>query len=257
MCAGALSPALVQALQKKPRAKTPPAPPAKTATVETPTAFRAGERLDYKVLWSRYAVNAASLQIAVVERRPFESGEAWHFQALAHTVDTTRLIFTLDDQFDSYSAPGELASIQYEMYLREQGKSETSILRMSSGREPAPSSVAQARVPPGTRDPLGFLQYLRQVDWTRTPEIRSPVFDGRKVYEARAKLDSQRGNVAVPAGNFNAARVAVRVYERGKTEPMATFGVWLTVESARTPVLIEAEVPFGTARVELTRITTR
>jgi hypothetical protein len=259
VCAGVLSPALVPADQKKPQPKpkraSPPA--AKAAPAETPAPFRAGEELNYKVLWSRYSINAASLQIAVVERRPFESGEAWHFQALAHTVETTRLIFTLDDQFDSYSVPGELASIQYEMYLREQGKSESSKLRMSSGREPAPSSMAQARVPAGTRDPLGFLQYLRQVDWTRTPELRSPVFDGRKLYDVRAKLDTQRGSVAVPGGNFNASRVSVRVFERGKTEPMATFGLWLTLDAARTPVLIEAEVPFGTARVELTRIATR
>jgi uncharacterized protein DUF3108 len=252
-----LSPALLPAVQKKARAKPAPPPATKPTPPELPAPFRTGEELHYKVLWSRFAVNAASLQLAVVERRSFESGEAWHFQALAHTVETTRLLFTLDDQFDSYSVPGELASIQYEMYLREQGKSENSILRMSSGHEPAPNSIAQARVPPGTRDPLGFLQYLRQVDWTRTPEARSPVFDGRKLYDARARLDTKRGSVAVAGGNFDASRVSVRVFERGKAEPMATFGVWLTLDAARTPVLIEAEVPFGIARVELTRIATR
>jgi hypothetical protein len=256
-CACALNPALAFATQKKLRPKAPTPPAAKKIPPETPAPFHAGEELHYRVLWSRYAVNAASLQLAVVERRPFDSGEAWHFQAIAHTVETTRLIFALDDQFDSYSAPGDLVSLQYEMYLREQGKSENSILRMSSSRDPAPSSMAQARVPPGTRDALAFLQYLRQVDWARTPQIRSPVFDGRKLYDAQARLEKQSGSTSVPAGNFTASRVAVRVFERGKTEPMATFVVWLTLDAARTPVLFEADVPFGTARVELTRIATR
>ncbi len=238
--------------QKKPRPKTPAT--AKVRIAEPGARFRAGEQLNYRVLWSRYAVNAANLQLLVLERRPFYGKEAWHFQARAHTVDTVSLIYALDDQFDSYSAAGELVSLQYEMYLREQGKSENTVLRMSSDGNPAPSTVAQARVRPGTRDPLSFLHYLRQVDWARTPEIGCPVFDGRKLYEVRARLEAVRGEVIVPAGKFPASRIAVRVFERGRADPQASFGVWLALNAERTPVLIEAEVPFGSARVELTRV---
>ncbi len=253
-----LGPGFLLALQKKPKPGKASPPAAKTQPArEQPAAFRAGEQLDYRVLWSSFAVNAANIQLSVMERRPFYGTEAWHFQAQARTVETTRLVFQVDDQFDSYSAPGDLVSLQYEMYLHEQGKSESSVLRMSSAPTPAPSPVAQARVLPGTRDPLGFLYYLRQVDWTRTPETRSPVFDGRKLYEVRARLDTPRSNVNVPAGKFSASRIEVRVFEGGKQEPMATFGVWLALDGGRTPVLIEAEVPFGTARVELTRAASR
>ena len=235
--------------QRPARAKTA----RKADPAETLVPFRAGEKLDYRVLWSTFHVNAASVRLAVAERRPFYGREAWHFQAVAHTVEGMRLIFTLDDQFDSYTEPRDLASLQYEMYLREQGKKQDAIFQMSTEDDPAPATGAAVRVLPGTRDPLGLLFYLRAVDWRQSREVRCPVFDGKKLYQARARLELERDPVSVPAGNFAASRIGVRVYERGNQVEQARFTVWLAQNPSRTPVLIEAEVPLGTARVELTR----
>ena len=212
--------------------------------------FRAGEKLDYRVQWLKL-LNAATVRLAVAERRAFYGRQAWHFQALAHTIDVVRLLYTLDDQFDSYTEPATLASLQYEMYLREQGKREDSVFRMSTEGDPAPASISSVRVLPGTRDPLGFLYYLRAVDWRRTTEARCPVFDGRKLYEVRARLAAEREEVSVSAGKYAASRVEVRVYERGRELANTYFWVWLAHDAGRTPVLMEAEVPFGSARVEL------
>ncbi len=220
--------------------------------VEPPVPFRAGEALDYRVQWAQL-LNAATVRLAVAERRPFYGREAWHFRAMAHTIDPMRYLFVLDDQFDSYTDPLTLAGLQYEMYLREQGKREDSIFRLTTEGDPAPGIGSAVRVLPGTRDPLGFLYYLRAVDWQRTRDTRAPVFDGKKLYEVRARLDVDRGDVSVPAGSYSASRIEVRVYEHGREVPQTRFWVWLTRDARRTPVLMEAEVPFGSARVELTR----
>jgi hypothetical protein len=85
------------------------------------------------------------------------------------------MVFVLDDQFDSYSDAASMTSLQYEMHLNERGQKVDSIQRMTAtGREPAPPHATETRVLPGTRDPLGMLQYLRNVDWTKTAEVRSP-----------------------------------------------------------------------------------
>jgi Protein of unknown function (DUF3108) len=234
--------------QRKPQPKHP-APP-KSAELSAP--FHAAEAFEYRVQWSKL-VNAASVQLAVTERRPFYGREAWHFRAQAHTIDPMRYLFVLDDQFDSYSELATLASLQFEMYLREQGKREDVILPMSAEGDLAPGTGAAVRVLPGTRDALGYLYYLRAVDWQQARETRSPVFDGKKLYEARARLDLDRAEVTVSAGSYAASRIEVRVYERGREVPQTHFWIWLAQDARRTPVLLEAEVPFGTARVELTR----
>jgi len=226
-----------------------PARPAPDAVVP----FRSGEQLSFRVLWSKFAVNAAVLKLSVLERRNFFGRAAWHFRAQAQTVETTRLVYSLDDQFDSYTDAGQLISLQYEIYLREQGKQKKNIWRMSSQGSPAPPGATAARVPPGTRDPLGLLYALRAVDWKIAPEFRAPVFDGVHLYEVVARLGQAAGQVAVPAGTFKASRIDVRVFERGREMTDTRFALWLAQDAAHTPVLVEVEapVPIGTARVEL------
>jgi hypothetical protein len=197
--------------------------------------------------------NVASLRLVVNGRKEVAGSDAWHLQAFAHTQNPLRMVFELDDQFDSYSAPGNFASVQYEMRLNERGQKVQSVQRMTpTGREPAPVGVSQVRVLPGTRDPLGMMQYLRSVDWAKTPMVHGPVYDGHKLYEVRAQKTGS-AEVEVPAGKFSTATVDVKVFDNGEEMKDAHFTVYLAKDAARTPVLLEAVMPFATARVELTK----
>ena len=179
---------------------------------------------------------------------------AWHLQAFAHTENPLRMVFPLDDQFDSYSDTSSLASMQYEMHLNEKGQTVNSVQRMTaSNREPAPADAAAARVLPGTRDPLGMMQYLRTVDWAKTPKVRSPVYDGHKLYDVYANLQGKDEKVTVPAGSYNAMKIELRVLDNGTEMKDAHFTLYLTNNDARMPVLLEAILPFATARVELVK----
>jgi hypothetical protein len=226
-----------------------PATPAAPVAIAVP--FQLGENLEYRVLFSKYAVNAAKIETSVVEQRNFFGRPAWHFRAVAHTMDTTRALFAIDDQFDSYTSAINLFSIQYEMYLHEQGKAQTNLFRMTGDGDPAPPDVTAVRVAPGTRDAISFLYNLRAADWQRTPELKAPVFDGRRLYDVVARIDTPQGNVTVPAGSFPAFRVVIQLFDHGKELTDTRLWLWLTKEGARTPILAEAEIPFGTAKIEL------
>lgn len=242
------------AQQNKPSKKHGKTPAAPAAPVAAPVPFRSGEILDYRVLFSKYAVNAAKIETTVVEQRNFFGHPAWHFRAIAHTMDTTRALFAIDDQFDSYTSAANLFSLQFEMYLHEQGKAQTNLYRMTADGDPAPADATALRVALGTRDAISFLYTLRAADWQRTPELRAPVFDGRRLYDAVVRVDTPQGAVAVPAGNFSAFRVSIRLFDHGKELTDTKLWLWMTKDAARTPVLVEAEIPFGTARIELTHL---
>jgi hypothetical protein len=83
---------------------------------------------------------------------------------------------------------------------------------MTTGAEPAPANATAARVLPGTRDPLGFLQFLRTTDWTKTKEVRGPVFDGHRLYDVRARLVAPTVSVQIPAGVFGASQIGLQFY---------------------------------------------
>jgi hypothetical protein len=233
----------------------PPAAVVKTGA-ESPW-WHAGETLEFSASMAKLN-NVANLQIRTGERRDFLGKSVWHMQAVAHTENPLRMMFVLDDQFDSYSDAASMTSVQYEMHLNERGQKVDTVERMTTtGREVPPPNVTEARVLPGTRDPLGMLQYLRSVDWSKTPEVRSSVYDGRKLYEVRARQSSAGETASVPAGNFHASKIAIRVFDNGVEMKDALFALYLADTVARTPVLIEAVLPFATVRVELVKASGR
>jgi Protein of unknown function (DUF3108) len=246
----------------------PPAPeaPGKPATSENPAASgaiapppgfvpRAGEVLDFAANVTKLNSTVANLKVKVVEHRSFDGKNAWHLQAFAHTENPYRMVFELDDQFDSFSDAANFTGLQYEMHLSERGQKVDTVEKMvSSSKDPAPPNAAAARVLPGTRDPIGMLMYLRSVDWNKTTEVRTPVFDGHKLYDVRAVLVARNQNVSVSAGKFTANKIEIHVLDNGAEMKDAHFLLYITPDNERLPVLMEAVLPFASAQVELTKV---
>jgi Protein of unknown function (DUF3108) len=235
-----------------------PPPPSATAAASAsaaepePGPFRAGEVLEYAADVAKLS-NVADLRLKIVEHRNFFGKNAYHLQAFARTENPLRMMFELDDQFDSYSDAGSLTSLQYEMHLSERGQKVDLVQRMTTtAKDPASAGVTQAIVLPGTRDPLGLMQYLRSVDWSKTREVTGPVYDGHKLYDVKSTLASASTPVVVPAGHFDATKVEIRVFQNGAELSDAHFFAYISHDVARTPVMLEAVMPFATARVVLT-----
>jgi hypothetical protein len=224
--------------------------------VSTPVLpLRAGEALDYAASFSKLN-SVGAIRLAVVERRDFYGRSAWHLQAFAHTLNPLRMIFRLDDQFDSYSDASTLVCFQYELHLQERGQAMDRILRLSAGDQRAPSPPsggATARVLPGTRDPIGMAQFLRTVDWAKVREVRAPVYDGRELYEVVARPVETGVRVLVPGGAYSTTRIELRVFERGVEVKDTHFNLWLADDARHTPVQLQAELPLGSAQLQLTR----
>jgi hypothetical protein len=229
----------------------PPASRKVLPPADTGLPLRSGEVLEYSANVSNLN-NVATLKLQVAGRGNFLGKSTWHLKAFAHTENPLRMVFELDDQFDSYSDAATLESLQYEMRLSERGQKVESVQRMTAtGKEPASPDATEARVLPGTRDPLGMMQYLRNVDWTKTPEVRGPVYDGHKLYDLRARLARGSAPVSVPAGDYTTSKITIRIFEDGVEKKDASFSLYVANNVARLPVLLEAVMPFATARVEL------
>src|SRR5579885_2109143 len=130
------------------------------------TPFASGERLLYQVGWMDL-VQVATAEVSATRTSRAADAPGWHFQAEAHTQGAFRLIYTLDDRFDSY-ADAALRTERYEQMLAEQGRQ----VRRVSG-------------PQAARDPLALLFYLRTVDWGPATVVRAAAFDGQRRWPMR------------------------------------------------------------------------
>lgn len=196
---------------------------------------------------------AITASLSIPEQRNVFGKEAWHFRAQLHTNNPLRYLITVDDEFDSYDAQTALLGLQFEMYLHESGKSETHLTRMVTGNDTPQGGMNAVQVPAGTRDPMGMLYLLRTVDWQKSSETRCPVFDGRKIYDVRAQLAAARQEITVASGEYFATGIAIHVFENGNEMTNTKLKLWIAQDAARTPVLLEMELPIGTGRVELVK----
>lgn len=223
----------------------------KPVAKDQPMPFRPGEVLNYRVSWAAFT-NAASVELSVPERRTLFSWQTWHFRAVAHTLSPVSSLAPVDDQFDSYTDVASLESRQFESHLHELGKATDQVQHLvptgQQSKAPAPAVIVQ----PGTRDALGVLYTLRGIQWEHLPELRIPVYDGRDVYEIRAHREADAQQVTVPAGAFTASRISIGVFQRDKEVSAIHIAVWLANDAPRTPVVMQATLPFGALRAELT-----
>jgi hypothetical protein len=211
--------------------------------------FRVGERLFYQVGWMNLT-EAATAELKVEPRRDFYGVPVWHFQATAQTEEPLRLLMAVNDQFDSYCNASTLVTRQYELYLNEEDKRTVRRLALDDG---SPEAV-KVGAPEGTRDPLAMLYRLRLVNWQRTPQFLSTVYDGAHFYRVVARLAAAHDSVAVPAGQFDASRIDIEVSpEEPGARPMQ-LTLWLANNSAHTPVEVDAQVTVGTFKGELVRM---
>jgi len=235
-------------LQQRTNARHRAAPDA--VSKEQPVPFHTGEKLSYRVSWSVFS-SAASLELSAPERRDLFGHPTWHFRGVAHTLNSVRTLFAIDDQFDSYSDIANLHCLQFEAHLNEMGKSTNQVLRFAASNQPARLPPPTVVVPQDTRDPLGVVYSLRDVDWLRTPEFRTPVYDGHDLYEVRASRQSSEEPVQVAAGAYSASRISIAVFQNHREVEALHYLLWIASDAARTPVLMEANLPFGTIRAEL------
>jgi hypothetical protein len=223
--------------------------PAEESSVLNSAPFRAGEILNYRLTWSVFT-NAATVQLAVVERRDLFGTPTWHFRASAHTQVPLRSLAEIDDQFDSYAEIETLESKQYETYLNELGEKQNTVLQLVSTREPKKNRASVVLVKPHTRDPLAALYVLREIDWQHTSGFRAPVYDGEELYEMEARVELATDVIMVAGRQMKATKISVKLF-RGSYLSRTRCSIWFSQGAERIPVVIDAQVPYGNVRAEL------
>jgi hypothetical protein len=122
------------------------APPKEAPSAAAPVfVLRQGETLHFDANIAKLNSTVARLKIVAAEKRSLGGRPSWHLQAFAHTENPYRMVFELDDQFDSYSDAGSMVSRQYEMHLSERGQKVDTVERMLPSAQDSP--------PPGVSGP--------------------------------------------------------------------------------------------------------
>jgi hypothetical protein len=224
----------------------------KVWAVDSP--FPVGEKLTYRISWSNF-MEVGKVELLALQASSSTPG-TFRLQLRATTTPAIANIYPFKDEFVSLFdvALGLPGRFEKNFVERKRTVKETvefnQFERVATVTTPG-RPLQQVPIEWGTQDPLSALYLMRSLGLKPGLQISFPVLDGGKVY----KLDLQvTGSdlISIQAGSFNTQRVEVRLRRDGTTLTDKKITVWFSTDNRKLPVLVAANLSFGSALIELT-----
>ena len=226
---------------------------ASASTARNP--FVAGERLSYDVSWADFLI-AGELTIQTDERRNFDGVDGYHVTAQAKTVGlVSGLALKVNDVYESFINQATLQPFRAEKRSRHGKKQAQSSVTIDQQRRVAlVAGGGTLEIPPDTYDLAGLIFAMRGMDLTLGKSRTFTVLEDEKLYTISVHPET-REKIMTRAGSYDTVRLATSMMKGRENDKLANLRMYITNDVRRLPVLITAEPPWGSVRVELTSVT--
>jgi hypothetical protein len=226
-------------------------PPAvRTPAKDAAVPFRVGETLTYDVAWSSFLV-AGTAVTTVQETRPVGSSTAYYIVVEGGPIPILRRLYNLYYKMDTLLDSRTLLSHRGSLYAEEGGARRTAITRVDHGSRRAFFELDKGGrteldypVPSQTYDGLGAFFALRARPIRTGDQLTIPVADSGELFNVGVTVGAPE-RVRVPAGQYDAARMAVTIRDQQGADVWKNIVVWVTTGERRLPVKLQAELPIG------------
>ena len=257
MVAGPLSLLAVMSFAAKPTSHvvtTPSAvvraPLGEETSCDSPYAapFGAGEKLDYSVKFG--FIKAGQGSVEVVGRDTIRGREVWHTR---FRVKGGVPMYKVDDVLESWIDTGCFQSLRFVQQLEERGKTRERRIEMYPERLAfSENDKPEERSAPRPLDDGSFF-FVRTQDLVvgETYEFGQYFRPDRNPVVIRV-LGRER--VKVPAGEFDTIVLQPVIKTKGIFSEKGEARIWLTDDSSRVMVKMQAKVSFGTLTMSLTSV---
>ena len=258
MVAGPLSLLAVMSFAAKPTSHvvtTPSAvvraPLGEETSCDSPYAapFGAGEKLDYSVKFG--FIKAGQGSVEVVGRDTIRGRAVWHTR---FRVKGGVPMYKVDDVLESWIDTGCFQSLRFVQQLEERGKTRERRIEMYPERLAfSENDKPEERSAPRPLDDGSFFFFVRTQDLVvgETYEFGQYFRPDRNPVVIRV-LGRER--VKVPAGEFDTIVLQPVIKTKGIFSEKGEARIWLTDDSSRVMVKMQAKVSFGTLTMSLTSV---
>jgi len=218
---------------------------------EAAVPFTIGETLTYDVAWSAYLV-AGTAVATVAEKRPALDGTAYYIVADGRPAPLLsrlyNLAYKMDTLLDSYTLLPHRGSV----YIEEGTSRHLAVTRFDRTAHTAsfevqddPTFTAAFEVPPQVQDGLSALYVLRAMTFKPGDRLALPVTDEGALYRLQMDVGASE-RVSVPLGSIDAWNVKASILDAQGEPAMDNVTIWISTDTRRLPVKLEAGLPVGT-----------
>lgn len=236
-------------------AAEPPAP--------GPAPFSIGETATYAVEWVGGPLDVTAGTIAFRVTPPQDAGAlpraAWGFEMTVDTAAWVSRFFEAHDRFRT-TADAQLRPLSHVRALREGRRSidRAFVFDHDARRVRAGETIDDARgpaamalpLPPGARDTLTALWYLRSLPLAPGFSVTLPVNDAGRSLSLEVRV-GDRETIDIGGRVEDAFRVQPRIVARVERRRPIDATIWLSADGRRLPLAADISAGFGRVRLKL------
>jgi hypothetical protein len=221
-----------------------------TARREPAVPFAVAETLTYEVSWSSVLV-AGTATARVVEKKPSFSSTAYYVVAEGRPVPLLQKLYNLYYKMDSLVDSVTLLSQRGSLYSEEGATHKLGATNFDRGARRAHYELQTDKlertdfaIPTGAQDGLAALYTLRGRAFKEGEAFEISVADSGALYSVPVHVGALEA-VKVAAGEFSAWPLKAEILDAQKQPVWKNIAVWISNDSRRLPVRLQAELPVG------------
>jgi Protein of unknown function (DUF3108) len=237
--------------------KPPPASAKASPTrVERQVPFEAGETLTFDISWSDY-LTAATAIVTVKDKRPSFDSTAYYLVAEGQPVGLLAAIYSVYYKVDSLLDVYTLLPQRASVFSQEGGRRRMQVTRFNQAARRATYEMTTATVykrelhlTSPAHDPLSALYILRTLPM-RPGESTSLAVVNEGVLSNVKVTVAGRETLETPLGRQAAWKLIPRVLDSQGRPAGDELAIWISDDSQRLPLRIDAKVDVGVFRLVL------
>lgn len=199
--------------------------------------LRSGEVLKYTAKIK--GIPAGDQTLRVNGKKLLNGYEVYHVESISSSKKFFSLFYRFDNRSESFIHSKDFHPLRYEKTIRDGGYSGSTAINFDPINQVArilkDNQQMELRVPEGTQDELSIIYLLRTKEMEVGQRYEFPALVGTKALEASVSV-LRIERLKTVLGTLKT--IVVKTIPRG-------FTMWLTNDSARVPVKIEANTKLG------------
>ena len=210
--------------------------------------FQVGERLTYDVSFTGITAGEASLEI--VNDPEVNNYHQLHIRFIAKTIYPFSLIYTIDDQVDTWLDSKSLYTRKMTKKIRERNYKKDSHTIIDYDQSIAITNGDTVIIDKFLYDPYSLFYFLRTIPLIIGETIDFTAFDGKKITPFQV-ITKTKETINTMAGTFPC--LVVKPFREGTTllKNKGDMMIWFSDDKIRLPIQIRIKLKYGSMLLKL------
>lgn len=217
-------------------------------------AFRTGEYLKYKIHYGFVDAGEAELRIAN-STSEINGREVFHMIGTGRSLGAFDWFFKVRDKYETYMDTEGMYSRKFKRHVNEGGYKINQEYTFNQEKQVVTTDKLKTyKTPEHVQDMLSAYYYARTIDFSNAKKgdiFTIPSFVDGETFPLKIKYIGKE-SISLRNGKFRCMKFVPVIQEGRIFKDEEDLNVWITDDENKIPILIKADILFGSIKMEVT-----